>query len=242
MTLTPALSMPLVTGSIRLLDSFMDPDFLDALIHDLKGPIGRIAMLGELIRRRAVALDSETQLLLQHVADSAASADTVLEGVRRYAEATQRPFKGERVELSIALETALKRLNSRLAQSKASVIREPLPTIDGDLGQMTTLFEELIANAVRFRSEEPPVIEIKAAVVEPDSWLISIHDNGTGLNGIPDRRLFRPFGKASERAGVGMGLAICDRIAKAHHGRIRAAPSTTGAQFHLLLPRSSKPE
>jgi len=79
LTLTPALLAP---GLIRLSDSFMDPDFLDALIHDLKGPIGRIAMLGDLIRRRAVALDSETQLLLQHVADSAESANNVLEGVR----------------------------------------------------------------------------------------------------------------------------------------------------------------
>ncbi|MBV9505835.1 MAG: hypothetical protein JO323_12600 [Acidobacteriia bacterium] len=220
----------------------MDPDFLDALIHDLKGPIGRIAMLGDLIRRRAVALDSETQLLLQHVADSAESANNVLEGVRRYAEATQRRFRGERIELSIALDTALKRLNSRLMQSKARVIREPLPEIDGDLDQMTILFEELIANAVRFRSEEAPIIEIKAAAAEPDSWRISIHDNGTGLNGIPEQRLFRPFGKASNRAGAGMGLAICDRIAKAHHGRILAAPCATGAEFHLLVPRLSASE
>jgi signal transduction histidine kinase len=118
------------------------------------------------------------------------------------------------------------------------VTQGALPNISADLTLMSALFEELIDNAMRFRSEEPPVVEITAtASPRGNAWHISVADNGIGLNESDRERIFRPFAKGSERAGVGMGLAICRRIAQIHGGEIRGIPRAPGAEFRLELPQ-----
>ena len=78
----------------------IDVDFLHALLHDLKGPVSRVRMLGELLTRRITGLDPETQILLEHLGTSASLADEVLEAVRRYAEALHWVSNPSRFDLT----------------------------------------------------------------------------------------------------------------------------------------------
>lgn len=212
-----------------------DADFLQALLHDLKGPVGRVRMLGELVRRRSPDRDAESQVLLGHLEDSAATAEKVLDGLRRYAEAAALPFDPRPFDLTTALRDALSRLEARLAASGARVSHGPLPEVRGDIGQMRRLFEELIVNAIQFRSAEAPAIEI-GATSEAGYWQISVVDNGIGLTGTDPQRIFRPFAKSPD-GSAGMGLAICCRIAGVHGGELIAVPRPRGLEVRLYLPQ-----
>jgi len=218
----------------------IDVDFLHRLLHDLKGPVGRVRMLSELMERRIIGLDPDTKALLGHIGTSVTAAETVLDAVRRYAEAFDWPFRPSRFDLTVSVDSAVSRLMGGISAAGASINRGPLPTVCADLAQMTALFVELISNALRFRSNDPPVIEIAAIPMENGSestgHIITVADNGIGITDAARQRLFRPLGKATDRAGAGMGLAICRRIAEVHGGEIIAVPRAHGAEFRLRVP------
>jgi signal transduction histidine kinase len=213
------------------------PEFLHSLLHDLKGPMARIRILCELLGRRAGKPDPEVETLLGQVGASAAAAEVVLEGVRRYVEALDRPFRPTRFDLSVALDSAQAFLASSIQASGATIEPCPLPGVWGDMVQLSTLFQELISNSLRFRATDPPFIRVASLDTDPAHWVVTVTDNGLGIPAATVDRIFRPFGKASPHSGAGMGLAICRRIAEVHGGAIAAAPRAEGAEIRLLLPR-----
>jgi signal transduction histidine kinase len=235
----PKVSDPLEASS-RTEPLPIDAEFLHALLHDLRGPVSRVRMLGELIERRAINLDPEVQMLLGHIKTSATAAEDVLDAVRRYTAALHWSCRPTRFDLNLALNAALARNETRLVASGARVARSDLPAVFADMVQMSALFEELIANAVRFHAEEPLVIEVTAKTTEEGSQrfcLISVIDNGIGLSDSAMERIFKPLAKASDRSGAGVGLAICHRIAELHGGEIAAIPRKQGSEFRLRLPQ-----
>jgi signal transduction histidine kinase len=216
----------------------MDAEFLEALLHDLQGPLSRVRLLGELLARRTAGLDEDSQRLLGHIGASATAAERVLEAVRRYTAAVALPFRAQQFDLAVAVAIAVARLDAQLASSGAQVNHGPLPQLFGDPVQMAALLEELISNSMRFRSAESPRIEIRAAPDESRAeWLISVVDNGIGLDGLELERLFRPLVVFPGRPRPAIGLAICRRIARQHGGDIAAVPRPQGAEFHLRLPQ-----
>jgi two-component system, chemotaxis family, sensor kinase Cph1 len=220
------------------LSASMDAEFLDALRHDLNGPIARVRMLSELLGRRAAGLDEEARQWLEHIGASASAAEGVLEAVRRYGDVARLPFQPSCFDLEFAVQAARDRMKEQLRSSGAEVTSEGLPQIYGDLVQMAALFEELIGNALHFRCEPPPRVEIRTVAEETNAdWLVSIRDNGIGLEGLDLQRIFRPFGKAGGRSGPSIGLAICRRIAHLHRGEITAVGQPQGAEFRLRLPK-----
>jgi signal transduction histidine kinase len=215
----------------------MDADFLDALLHDLKGPISRVRILSQLLVRRTTGLDEESQQLVGHLETSASAAESVLEAVRRYADAARLPYCPRPFYLALAVDQAMARLDAQLTSSGAQVVQDALPEVHGDLGQMAVLFEELIKNALRFRSTAPPKVEIRAMQGGPDSeLLVSVIDNGIGLAALDLERIFRPFTQPAPGSHPGVGLAICRRIARLHQGDITAVARPQGAEFRLRLP------
>ena len=210
-------------------------DFLHALVHDLKGPVSRVRMLGELLSR-GPGSGPEADVLMRHLEVSAAAAENVLDGVGRYADAIALPFRPAAFELRAAVDAALLRVEARMLAAGARVECGPLPGLHGDFAQIALLFEELLLNALRFRSGEPLVVAITARRDWPGWWAVSVADNGIGLEAVDAARIFRPFAKGPERAGAGIGLAICSRIAALHAGEIDAHPLPQGAEFRLRLP------
>jgi signal transduction histidine kinase len=214
----------------------LGPEFLHALLHDLKGPLARVRILGELLVRRIGSQDPEVRTLTQQISTEAGAAETVLEGVRRYAEALDRPFRASRFDLTLALNSALGCLASDIAATGAKVEHGPLPEIWGDMVQLSALFRELIANSLRFRSSAPPLVQIAAFATDPDYLAITVTDNGSGIPAGAIGRICRPLGKASERSGAGMGLAICRRIVDIHGGELIVNPLEQGTEIRVLLP------
>jgi signal transduction histidine kinase len=212
-------------------------EFLHALLHDLKGPLARVRILCELLARRAGKPDPEMESLVAQMGLSAAAAETVLEGVRRYAEALDRPYRPTRFDLSVALDSAQAFLASSIAGSGATIERGPLPRVWGDMIQLGALFQELISNSLHFQAADPPFIRIASLDTDPAYWVVRVTDNGSGVPAATMDRIFRPFGKASPSSGAGMGLAICRRIAEVHGGAIGATPQSEGTEIRLLLLR-----
>lgn len=138
-----------------------------------------------------------------------------------------------------ALEKALKNLRSRIEQTGATITHDELPTVMADSTQLMQLFQNLIANAIKFRSEKPPEIHIGVSRGE-DEWLFSLSDNGIGIEPRFSDRIFVIFQRLHTRdeyPGTGMGLAICKKIAECHRGNIWVESQLgEGATFNFTIP------
>jgi signal transduction histidine kinase len=132
-------------------------------------------------------------------------------------------------------------LETRIIMSGGKVHAGPLPVIHADYLQMRQLFQNLIANALKFHRENiPPVVGITSAPAAQGFWTITVEDNGIGFDPKYLDRIFKPFERLHGRGeyeGSGMGLAICKKIVTRHGGSISAASEPQkGARFIVSLP------
>lgn len=218
-----------------------DEDASDAALmfsHDLKEPVQQILRLA----RRA----SESQGTpapagpLPQLIELAERLNVMLDGMVDYLGLI-RPGTPAPVDLNQCLNYALQTLRTLVEEAHAEIRAAPLPTIVGDERQMRHLFQNLVGNAIKFRSNEPLRVVITVESRD-DAWLLAIADNGIG---IPQRALHRIFELGArlhtreEYAGSGIGLALCKRIVERHGGKIWAASEGRGSTFYVLLPRVS---
>lgn len=143
------------------------------------------------------------------------------------------------VQLASAAAQALQNLESAVAESKAVVDVGPLPTVVGDASQLTQVFQNLVGNALKYRSTSPPHVAVRAARVDAE-WRISVSDDGIGIDPMYFERIFQLFQRLhtqSEYPGTGLGLSLCQRIVQRHGGRIwvESRPGH-GSTFHFTLP------
>ena len=119
------------------------------------------------------------------------------------------------------------------------VVRGSLPVLPGDAAQLARLFQNLIGNAVKFRGEGPPTVEV-AAERAGDAWMFRVTDNGIGVGAGFGDRLFEILQRErrGDQPGTGMGLAICRKIVEYHGGRIWLDPDAAGpgTTFRFTLP------
>jgi len=139
-----------------------------------------------------------------------------------------------------ALNDAVRNLHSMIEESGAVITREALPWVMGGPIQLTRLFQNLLVNSIKYRSDESPRIHVSAQS-RPGEWLFSVKDNGIGIEPQYAEKIFGIF-KALQRrdrnSGTGMGLAICRKIVSRHGGRIWVESSLgNGAVFYFTLPR-----
>lgn len=212
-----------------------------AISHDLQEPIHLIGrytrMLGERSRNR---LDEESRRYLAHVSTGAEQAQAMLDDILAYARVGTRGRPFEVVCLESVTARAVENLKAAIEESGGHVTWEPLPTLPVDPAQMTQVFQNLIANALKFRGAEPARVQISAAE-EQESWIFLVQDNGIG---IPEDSLDRIFGMfqrlhtTAEYPGSGIGLAICRRIVERHGGQIWATSEIgQGSTFYFTLPK-----
>jgi chemotaxis family two-component system sensor kinase Cph1 len=134
---------------------------------------------------------------------------------------------------------AIGNLQTAIEESNAVVTYDELPTITANTSQMISLFQNLIDNAIKFRSEEAPRIHISAER-KGKEWIFSIRDNGIGMDPNDLGRIFEMFQRlhgSTEYPGTGMGLAICKKIIERHGGRIWVeSESGKGSTFYFTMP------
>jgi light-regulated signal transduction histidine kinase (bacteriophytochrome) len=140
--------------------------------------------------------------------------------------------------LGSALQPALFKLAVQIRESGAEITCGDLPEVQADDAQLAQVFEQLIKNAIAFRSNEPPRIEITAEE-GTDASLVSVRDNGIGIDARFHDFVFSPFKRlhGKEVPGAGLGLAICRKIIGAHGGRIWVeSDGTHGSTFKFTVP------
>ena len=143
------------------------------------------------------------------------------------------------VDLNVALHDALNNLSDAIRSEEAEIVDEELPVVSGDKGQLVQVFQNLIGNALKYRSEEPPRIRVTARRREED-WLVSVTDNGIGVAPGNEEKIFKKFQRIElekRRPGDGIGLAICEQIVNGHGGRIWVESTLgKGSTFHFTIP------
>jgi light-regulated signal transduction histidine kinase (bacteriophytochrome) len=144
--------------------------------------------------------------------------------------------------LEVPLRAALRNLAFRIQAAKATVTIDPLPQLPVDESQIAQLFQNLIANALKFHSERSLQIHIGARP-EPEAWVLWVRDNGIGIESQYFERIFQVFQRLHTRktyAGTGIGLAICKKIVERHGGKIwvESQPGQ-GSTFYFSIPKAA---
>ena len=210
--------------------------------HDLQEPLRMISSFLQLLQRRYEGqLDSDADEFIGYAVDGAQRMHDLINDLLEFSRVTTKGKKFENVNMEEPLENALTNLKLYIEENNAAIIpKNSLPTINGDYSQMTQLFQNLIGNAIKYRSSQPPKIHI-SATKENNNWLFSIKDNGLGIDLKYSSQVFNIFRRLhsnSEYEGTGVGLAITKRIIERHNGQIwvESEPGN-GSTFYFTLPK-----
>ncbi|MBN1424065.1 GAF domain-containing protein [Candidatus Fermentibacteria bacterium] len=207
--------------------------------HDLQEPLRMIASYLQLIEGRYKdRLDADGLEFMAFAVDGANRLQTMIRDLLEYSRVGSRGMPLEEVDAEEALDQALQNLQVQIADSGAVVTHDPLPRITADQTQIVQVFQNLISNAIKFRSSEPPRIHITSRR-QDDECVFSARDNGLGVAPELNERIFIVFQRlhGQEYPGTGIGLAICKRIVERHKGRIWVeSEAGTGATFHFSIP------
>jgi signal transduction histidine kinase len=206
--------------------------------HDLRAPLNSSVMLLQMLQERAAAQMEEGD---RHVLSMAVTGlqrlQTLMSDLLSYAQVEGGKDRAT-VLLQEPLELALANLQENIEEAEAQVIFDSLPTLQSDRFQLTLLFQNLISNAIKFRSSAPLRIQI-AAKRQTQQYVVSVADNGQGFDPQYADQVFLPFKRlhGHETPGSGIGLATCRRIVERLGGRIWAeATPGNGATFYFTLP------
>jgi signal transduction histidine kinase len=208
--------------------------FADVVAHDLNEPIAGIALLVRLLERRAGEPPSTD--VLRQLRMSTERARDLINGVLVYARAGE--LSTERVALGRLMAEVAEDLRSSLESAGATLEVGELPEVEVDPRQLRRVLQNLLGNAVKYRGEAPLRVEF-TALRDTQEWVMTMRDNGLGVDPDKASRIFDMFTRANDETdGVGIGLAVCRRIVEAHGGRIWAeAPEDGGSAFRFTLPR-----
>lgn len=214
-------------------------EFLLRACHDLKSPLRSIRTSAEILKRESVpSPGSTTEKHLAFIVDGTRKIDMLATALTSYSLALQIEASSfTPVSLDVVLRSALARLNPEMREQNARVIASDLPRVSGNSDRLAHLFDLLLRNALRHRSDRTPEIRITAQK-ENDRWLIGVQDNGVGIEAAWLERIFRPFVRLrGGTEGAGLSLATCRIIIERHGGRIwvESTPDQ-GSRFCFTLP------
>ena len=214
--------------------------FAGVVSHDLQSPLRVIAGCARILERRAgEQLDQEARELLEHLVGGVHRMTALLDGIREYSRVRGGEDELAVVDCATVVDGVLASLGADLEAAGAQVRVGELPRLPAHAVQLAQLFQNLIANAVKFRGAEPPEIAIAARAGEA-LWEFTVTDNGIGIDREYAERVF-DFGQRlhsdDEVPGSGIGLTVCKTVVERHHGRIWVEPAPGGgSRFHFTLP------
>lgn len=208
--------------------------------HDLQEPLRMITSYLQLLERRYKdKLDADANDFIQYAVDGATRMRTLINDLLTYSRIGTRGRSFDVTNCNEVVAHAIANLKVAIEESDSVITYQDLPTLQADPIQLTQLFQNLISNAIKFRSEIPPQISIKA-LREEDVWRFAIQDNGIGIDPQYTERIFVIFQRLNNRinyAGTGIGLAICKKIVERHGGKIWVQSELEkGATFYFTIP------
>lgn len=209
--------------------------------HELKSPLQAISGFAALLERaHGPRLDPDARDFVGWIVDGAARMDALVEDLLAYCAVDRDEAVSEEVDLAEIVAGIVDELEPEIGKRGATVSAGRLPTVTGDPRQMAQLLQNLLANALKFVPEgRAPQIEVSAER-GPETWTITVADNGIGVEDGCREQIFAMFERLHPRdsfKGTGIGLSICKRIVERRGGRIwvEAGPGG-GSLFRFTLP------
>jgi PAS domain S-box-containing protein len=214
--------------------------FAWAASHDLQEPLRMVLAYSQMLQRRLGENTSEDiNVCLDFMGTGAKRLDTLLAGLREFIQTSEA---GEQeivpVDCAAALRQAMDNLQALISSSGAAVECSAMPIVSGVNVLLVQVFQNLIGNAIRYRSDAPPKITVSARLIG-EEWQFTVADNGLGIDARHHERIFGVFRRlhGDDQPGSGMGLAICKAAIQRLGGRIwlDSVPGS-GSAFHFTIP------
>ncbi len=191
--------------------------------HDLQEPLRMVSSFLQLLQKRYQGqLDEKASQYIHYAVDGAERMKALILDLLEYSRVGVGKDSFGAVDMNGIVAEVGDIFREKIIATRARVEIDPLPEVHGDKVQLTQLFQNLVGNALKYRSGEPPVIRIRVTE-EPGGWLFSVGDNGIGIDPLFFEKIFIIFQRLhnkSDYSGTGIGLAICKKIVERHGGRI----------------------
>jgi PAS domain S-box-containing protein len=214
--------------------------------HDLKEPLRMVSVYTELLKRKlAGKLDHGTEMLLNYCIEGAGRLDALINDLLEYTRASAEPdADAPAISAESVVEHTLTILAPSILECGAHITVGPLPELKIQSVHLQQIFQNLIGNAIKYRSHRPVRIHVSARN-EADIWTFSVEDNGIGIDPIYKDQVFGLFKRlhvSSEYSGTGLGLAICKKLVDRYGGRIWIdSRPNEGSTFCFTLPLAQQP-
>ena len=215
--------------------------------HDLQEPLRKVASFCQMLESRyAAQLDDRARQYIYYAVDGAKRMQLLINELLMFSRVGQHGMVRADVDLNECAAQAVDALDAPIADTDAEVIIDELPAVSGDQALLTQLFQNLIANSIKFRRvDEHPVVRLTAAP-DGDCWQFACQDNGIGIAPAHADRVFAIFQRLHPREaypGTGIGLAMCRKIVDFHGGQIwvdTTDPGAEGTTIRWTLPAGER--
>jgi len=214
--------------------------FASVVAHDLRGPLNTVGLFSQVLSTSsAIKSDVESSGHLASIRTELTRMSGFIQSLLTYGRVGAGDLRLQDCDCAVILNNVRENLKADLERNCAEISNDPLPSIRADSTLITQLFQNLVENSIKYRSEAAPRIHISGAEQE-QFWQFSVQDNGVGIRSEDAERIFKPFYQVPgghRRKGVGLGLVTCKKIVERHGGSIevRSTPGA-GATFLFTIP------
>ena len=208
--------------------------------HDLQEPLRAVTSYTQLLAQRYQGnLDDRADKYIHYIVDGATRMQQLINDLLAYSRLGTRGQEFEQADCNAVVKQTMCNLQIAIAETKAVITCDAMPTVMADEFQLVQLFQNLVANSIKFCRQDIPLIHI-AACRQESEWVFSVRDNGIGIDPQYADRIFIIFQRLHGRrqySGTGIGLAMCKRIVERHGGRIWVeSQEGKGATFYFTIP------
>lgn len=214
--------------------------------HDLQEPLRMVSSYTQLLADRfGDHLDEKARMYVHYAVDGATRMQSLIKDLLTFSRVVRHQRTVEIIDLRHLVDEALTNLAEPIAESRAKIEIGDLPSIEGNRSQFLQVLQNLISNAIKFRTPDTaPHVTIDARRTQ-DGYVLSIRDDGIGIDSRYRDKIFEVFERLhseQEYAGTGIGLAISQRVVEHHGGRIWVDSEVgRGSTFHIHLPTAIVP-
>ena len=218
--------------------------FAFAASHDLQEPLRMITSYSELLLKGYRGqFDQEASTCVEFITDGTKRMRGLLADLLDYTQvANDHQETAHPIDLDHIFEIVLENCRTATNDAKAAITSDHLPVVHGQETHFIQLFQNLISNGLKYRSDQPPRIHVSAER-HNDMWRIAVKDNGMGIAPEYHKQIFGVFKRLHGRniSGTGIGLAICQRVVERYGGKIWVeSQENEGATFYFTLPAARK--
>ena len=215
--------------------------FASVASHDLQEPLRMISSYTQLLEKRYKGqLDDKAKKYITYAVDGAIRMQALINDLLTYSRIGTQGRLLELTDSHSALGGAIRNLAALIKEKRAIITNDNLPMVLADASQLILVFQNLLANAIKFRGKDIPRIHVSAQD-HGREWVFSVKDNGIGIESQHAERVFVIFQRLHTREeypGTGIGLAVCKQIVERHGGKIwfESEPGN-GTTFFFTIPK-----